>query len=206
MATSKLMKKTENFFTTLKQLGTSGKEGTTFLVKDKQGKEYAMKTFRKTKSPKTLEKEALLQIQASKKRVCPKVHSYDIKKKHIVMDKMDFHLTELIQRQKNSLTKIQQERILEIYQKLDEAKVFHNDSNINNYMVRRGRIYIIDFGFSKEITAALCKNLKTERPNYILMTIGFIMEAKRFFKNCPKIYDHILKSVSKENAKKYGLL
>ena len=89
---------------------------------------------------------------------------------------------------------------------LDEAKVFHNDSNINNYMVRRGRIYIIDFGFSKEITAALCKNLKTERPNYILMTIGFIMEAKRFFKNCPKIYDHILKSVSKENAKKYGLL
>src|SRR3989344_1213912 len=129
MATSKLMKKTENFFTTLKQLGTSGKEGTTFLVKDKQGKEYAMKTFRKTKSPRTLEKEALLQIQASKKNICPKVHYYDTEKKFIVMDKMEYHLLELIKKQNNSLTEVQQERLVEIYRKLDNANIFHNDAN-----------------------------------------------------------------------------
>jgi len=35
-------------YTIIKQIGNEGKEGKTFLVKDRKGNEYAMKTFKKT--------------------------------------------------------------------------------------------------------------------------------------------------------------
>ena len=159
------------------QLGDKGKEGTTYLVKDKSGREYAMKTFRREKSSATLKKEYLLQKNASKKGIAPRVYDYDTVSKYIVMERMDRHLYEDIKK-KGVLTKKNQERILEIFDKLDEAKVFHGDANILNYMIKGEDIYIIDFGFSKEITDELLKKLKTNRPNYHLMTIGLILKLK----------------------------
>jgi len=50
------------------QLGDKGKEGTTYLVTDTHGKEYAMKTFRKGKSSSRLYTEYSLQKKAGKNK------------------------------------------------------------------------------------------------------------------------------------------
>jgi predicted Ser/Thr protein kinase len=57
----------------IKQLGEKGKEGITYLVKTSKGKEYAMKTFKKSKSSSKLKKEAKLQEMASEYGVAPKI-------------------------------------------------------------------------------------------------------------------------------------
>ena len=45
----------------LEQLGNTGKEGVTYLVKTNGGRYFAMKTFKKTKSSERLKQEAELQ-------------------------------------------------------------------------------------------------------------------------------------------------
>jgi predicted Ser/Thr protein kinase len=192
-------------YTRYEQLGEKGKEGITYLVRDKHGKEYAMKTFRKEKSSKTLKMEYALQKKASKKNITPRVYDYDTVSKYIVMAKMDSHLYEQLEKDKGILQKKQQERILEIFKKLDEAGVFHGDANLLNYMLKDGEIYIIDFGFSKEITPKLMKKLGSDRPNYHLMTIGLILKLKEM--NMPeKSYKYLLKALPDQYKKKYGLI
>lgn len=164
-------------YTKCQQLGEKGKEGVTYLVKDKHSKEYAMKTFRKDKSSHTLKTEYSLQKKASKMGVTPRVYEYDTVSKYIVMDRMDSHLYDEIKK-KGYLTKRHQERILYIFDKLDQVGVFHGDANILNYMIKDNEVYIIDFGFSKEITPQLLKKLGTNRPNYHLMTIGLVLKLK----------------------------
>jgi tRNA A-37 threonylcarbamoyl transferase component Bud32 len=155
----------------IKQLGEPGKEGTTYLVRDVHGKDYAMKTFRKTKSSNRLRREANFQKIAYKAGISPKVYDYDIVSKYILMQKMDKHLYDVLKANGGVLLKYQQQRIIEIFQILDKIGIFHNDANISNYMLLGKQIYIIDFGFAKEI-----KN-KTN-PNMTLMLIGFILKLK----------------------------
>lgn len=185
----------------ISQLGTKGKEGTTYLVVDKHGKEYAMKTFKKTKSSATLYKEYSLQKKASKKGVAPKVYDYDTVGKWILMEKMDGHLiTDL---SKITLNKKEQERIVDIFKLLDDARVLQGDANILNLMTKGGEIYLIDYGFAKEITPELCKKLKTKHPNFSLMTIGFILKLKEHNSD-PKSYKYLLKHVPDSDKIKYG--
>lgn len=187
-----------------KQLGDKGKEGTTYLVTDSHGKEYAMKTFRKTKSSSRLHKEYSLQRKAAKAGVAPRVYDYDTVGKWILMEKMDKHLHEQIEGEKGVLHKKQQLRLLEIFKKLDEAGVFHNDANICNYMIKDGEIYLIDYGFSKEITTKLKKKLDTDRPNGRLMLIGLILKLKEM--SLPeKSYKYLIRQVDKEDRIKFGL-
>jgi serine/threonine protein kinase len=194
------------------QLGEKGKEGTTYLVTDmKNNKKYAMKTFRKAKSSSVLEREYEFQKKAHKCGISPKVYDYDTVSKYIVMEKMDSHLYDYILSKKGILKKEHQERIVEIFKKLDKIKVFHGDANILNYMIRKGgedsdklEIKIIDFGFSKEINDRLIKKLGTENPNYDLMTIGFVLKLREM-KVSEKSYKYLLKHISKENKEKYGL-
>lgn len=183
------------------RLGEKGKEGTTYLVTDKNNNFFAMKTFKKTKSSKKLKKEYLLQKKASKMGITPLVYDYDICEKWIVMEKMDKHLFESPE---TILTKKQQERIIEIFQKLDKAGVFHNDSNFLNYMIKNDKIYIIDFGYSKDITPNLIKELKTDSPNYRLMLIGLVLKLKEFnFKE--KTYKYLLKHINSNDRTLYKL-
>lgn len=189
-------------YTRHQQLGSKGKEGITYLVTDHHNRQYAMKTFRKGKSSATLQKEFALQKKASQKGVAPKVYDYDTVGKWIVMEKMDRHL---IHDMNNiNLSKAEQERIIEIFQQLDEAHVLQGDANIYNLMVKDDKIYLIDYGFAKEITPALCKKLKTTHPNYHLMTIGFVIKLKEL--SAPeKSYRYLLRHISEEDKQKYGL-
>jgi len=186
------------------QLGEKGKEGTTFLVTDKRGREYAMKTFRKGKSSNTLYREYSLQHKASKVGVAPRVYNYDTIGKWILMEKMDCHFYEIIEKAKGNITKKQQERLYEIFTKLDKAGVFHNDANICNYMLKNGQIYLIDYGFSKEITPKLKKTLQTETPNARLMLIGLVLKLKEM-KLPEKSYKYLIRYISDEDKEKFGL-
>lgn len=188
----------------IKQLGNRGKEGTTYLVRDLEGKEYAMKTFRKMKSSKTLKKECILQKMAAKFGVAPKVISYDTVSKYIVMERMDISLVDLMMKQKGNLLKYQQLQILEIFKKLDEARVFHNDSNITNYMLKDKKIYLIDYGMSREIDPILNKKLKTNKPNQDIMLLGFILKLKEM--KCPETsYKYLKPYISAEKIEKFSL-
>jgi tRNA A-37 threonylcarbamoyl transferase component Bud32 len=189
-------------YTRMEKLGEEGKEGTAYLVKDKNGKVYAMKTFRKTKASSRIVKEYTLQKKASQYGVAPRVYDYDTVGKWILMDKMDCHLYEKIQ--KGVLTKNEQERIIQIFKKLDQAGVFHNDANICNYMLKDDIIYLIDYGFAKDIDKALVKKLGTDKPNYKFMTIGLILKLKDMGLD-EKNYKYLLNHVSSEDVKKYNL-
>lgn len=187
-------------YTKVNRLGDKGKDGTTYLVVDKKGKEYAMKTFKKTKSSKNIEKEYKLLKKAYRAGVAPKPILCDTENKCIVMEKMDSHLYENIKR----LTSRQQKRIVEIFKALDKVKVFHNDANLYNYMIKDGEIYLIDYGMSKSINSKLLKKLETDTPNYRLMLLGFIIKM-RILGAPKKSYSYLLTHVNPEDMIKYNL-
>lgn len=182
------------------KIGNSGKEGITYLVK-KDGKEYAMKTFKNSKSAKNIIKESEFQNIASKVGISPKVYEVNNIDNYIVMDKMDKHLVDVIREQNGILTEMQQRQIINIFKKLDEIKIFHGDSNILNYMCKGQLIYMIDYGMSKYIDEKLIRKLGTDKPNYELMTIGFILKLKEL--KCS--YDYLIEHVSKDNINKYKI-
>ena len=189
----------------IKQLGNKGKEGITYLVKTKDGKEYAMKTFRKTKSSDRLKKEVELQKMASEFNISPKVIEIDTVSKYIVMEKMDQHLIDIMKKQDGTLTEIQQKQVIKIFKTLDKAKVFHGDCNILNYMYKKTKLYIIDFGMSQLINENMVKKLGIDTPNLTLMNLGFILKLKEL-KCPPSSYSYLITFVSDKDKSKYGLL
>lgn len=200
----KYKKKKIDKYTRLQQLGNKGKEGTTYLVKTRRGTEYAMKTFRKSKSSTKLVTEYKLQEIASKSGICPKVYDYDTVSKYIVMERMDKHLINVMEKQKGNLTKTQQLRILDIFKKLDALEIFHGDANPLNYMLKGKTIYIIDFGYSKECNPRLYKKLGTKTPNMTLMLLGFILKLKDM--RCPpSSYRYLTPHLSQSTRERFQI-
>jgi predicted Ser/Thr protein kinase len=191
-------------YTRIRQLGNKGKEGTTYLVRDVNDIEFAMKTFRKSKSSNTLKNEYTLQKIASKAGIAPRVVEYDSVSKYIVMEKMDVHLSDVMKKQEGNLLKWQQNQIIDIFKALDKVGVFHADSNILNYMMKDKKIYLIDFGFSKEITSRLCKKLGTDSPNMRMMTLGLVLKL-RDMKCPPSSWKYLKCHISKEECEKFQI-
>lgn len=205
-----LFKEYENYknkkkdkFTVHQQLGNKGKEGITYLVTKKDGTEWAMKTFKKTKSADRIYREAELQKKAAEFGVSPKVIDVDTVVNYIVMEKMDKHLLDVLKKQ-GGLKKTQQKQIINIFKKLDEANVFHADANLMNYMFLGRKLYIIDFGMAKEITNALIKKLGTNTPNLNIMTLGFILKLKEMQFSYDS-YDHLIKFLNEDQIKTFNL-
>lgn len=187
------------------QIG-KGKNATTFLATNHGGDQYAMKEFRKTKSSLTIKNEYELQKMAAKKGISPKLYDIhcDDKAKYIVMERMDEQLYDRIVKQRGVLTKKQQLRILEIFQILDGLKVFHNDANLSNFMIKNRKIYIIDFGLAKIIDKALINRLKTEHPNMKLMLLGVVLKLKEH--NVPSdSYVYLKTELSQHTTEKYKI-
>lgn len=186
------------------QLGEKGKEGTTYLVETSDGKQYAMKTFRKQKSSTNLRKEADLQKKAADEDAAPNVLDIDTVSKYIVMEKMDKHLVDVMKTQGGDIKESQQRQIISLYRKMDKAKVFHGDSNIMNYMIKKGKIYMIDFGMAKEVTGSLTRSLGTNTPNMHIMTLGIVLKLKEL--GCPpSSYSIFKKHLTDEQIIKFGL-
>ena len=161
-----------------------------------------MKTFRKQKSSEKLRQEAKLQQIASETGVSPRIIDVDTVSKYIIMEKMDKHLIDIIQKQEGSLSKAHQKQIINIYKNLDNARVFHGDANLLNYMFKGKQLYIIDFGMSKEITNELVRKLGTTTPNLHIMTLGLILKLKEM--NCPSSsYEYLAKFISDDQREKF---
>lgn len=191
-------------YTRIRQLGNKGKEGTTYLVVDNKNHEFAMKTFRKAKSSKTLKMEYTLQKNAASVGVSPRVVEYDSISKYIVMEKMDEHLIDVMKKNKGKLNRTQQYQILDIFEKLDSVGIFHADSNILNYMIKNKKIYIIDFGFSKEINEKLIKKLGTSTPNIRMMTLGLVLKLREL--NCPSSsWKYLKRRISEEEIEQFKI-
>ena len=186
------------------QLGDRGKEGVTYLVRSPGNSKYAMKTFKKRKSSNTLKLEADLQRQASTVGICPDIVDINMNDKYIVMHKMDKHLTEIMLEQEGDLTLQQQKDIVRIFKKLDSVKVFHGDSNILNYMYKGKKLYIIDFGMSKEINDKLIKKLGTSTPNIDIGLLGFILKLKEL-KTPTSSYSHLKTYISESECQRFDL-
>jgi len=198
-------KKHINKFEKIKKLGNNGKDGITYLVIEKKTeKYYAMKTFKKNKSGKKILDEYEMQKIASEFNIAPKVYEVDIVDNYIIMEKMDCHLLEKMTKRDGKLTKTEQKEIIRIFKTLDNAKIFHADVNILNYMYKKNKLYIIDFGMSKKIDSKLIKKLGTDKPNIKIMTLGFILKLKEL--GCKKVsYEYLLKYVSSSDILKYGI-
>ena len=120
------------------------------------------------------------------------------------MQKMDSHLLDHINKQKGHLTKTQQKRIVEIFTTLDECKVFHGDANMTNYMLKDKIIYIIDFGFAKEINTKFIQQLGTDKPNMNIMLLGFILKLKEMRCN-PSSYKYLIPYLSNSQKKQFNI-
>ena len=191
-------------YTRVKQLGEKGKEGTTVLVTTAKGNEYAMKTFRKQKSSTTLKKEAMLQKLVAATGAAPQVVEINTDSKYIVMERMDRHLMDVMKRQNGVMSLIQQKQIIGLYKKMDQAGVFHGDTNLLNYMYKGRKLYIIDFGMSKAITPDLVKKLGTSTPNISIMTLGLVLKLRDM--KCPlESWSYLRKYLSVEKCVKFNV-
>ena len=162
----------------MKQIGNTGSEGITysFMVGNL---ELAMKKF-KRKSPQLIEKEALFQSIAHIKNISPRV--FQINKDNIVMEKMDKNLIEHLRETNGQLSVELQQRILDIFDILDNIGIFHNDPNPCNFMFKNNKLYIIDFGYSKLIDDKLIKKYNKNKINKLFMILGFVLRIKELFK------------------------
>ena len=174
----------------LRSLGNKGREARTFLVYDNKNKrEYAQKQYRKNKSSTAIRREYEFQERAAKKGLSPRVIDCDTIAKTMTMEKMDYDLVDLIQKQKGKLTKKQQEEIIRLFEAMDDLRIFHADSNSLNLMyTKENELQIIDYGFAEEITPRLVKKYGTERPNSLYLTMGLISQLGRIFHDSKFVY------------------
>ncbi len=166
-------------YTRISQLGEKGKEGTVYLVRDSAGHEYALKQFAKTKSERTLEKEAALLGKAAEFGIAPKLVKYDTAESYIVMEKLEKSLFDVMKESNGKLSKALQREMVNIFKVLDRIQIFHADPSPLNFMLdASGKLRIIDFGFAKHIDAKLQKEHGTTDVNMKFMPIGFILKMK----------------------------
>lgn len=148
------------------QLGVAGKDGVTYKV-EINGKNYAIKTFKKNKSTKKIEWEVEYQRLAADAGISPKVLNVNLKKKYIVMELMNELLIDYMKRK--GLKKLEKEiqfQLVACMEILDNIGILHNDGNIRNIMLdNNNEIKIIDFGFSKLIKKAHKRIRSVKSPN-----------------------------------------
>ena len=163
--------------------GVQGKEGLTKLYTI-DGIEYAIKLFKKRKSADKLKTEFDLQNEAAQVGVAPEAYYFDPKQKFIVMRKLKSTILEALdEREPRRLSREEEDRVIDIFHKLDEAGIMQNDGNPRNLMLDfDNKIYVIDFGFAKRVTAASRKKWG-EHPNTPTSLWMFSSQLNKH--NCP---------------------
>ena len=186
--------------------GKKGKEGTTFVARGKSGKEYAIKLFKATKSSAKIQREADFQALAAVHGISPRVMAVNTTQKYIVMEKLEETIVDFMKRkyptqgEPRPLTNEQQDRIIEICEKLDEAKVVQNDGNPLNLMLdTNGTLMVIDFGFAKKIDKKVVKKRGSE-PNINLTLWHFHRQLRHYKIMGPKLSERVDTYMRRFNA------
>ena len=159
------------------QLGDPGKDAVTWQVNTGGSKKLALKQFKKRKSVKKIRKEVELQTLASDAGIAPVIHYVDYEKRYIVMDKLDKHLVDV--GSDMFISNDSQRQLVNLYKKLDDIGIYHGDPNPLNYMFKRKKLYVIDFGMSSAIDSKLKKKLASETPNADIMALSMVLKLKK---------------------------
>ena len=116
------------------------------MATGKSGAEYAIKLFKSSKSSSKLQGEAAFQRLASAQGISPRVMAVNTTHKYIIMEKLEETIVDYMKRThptegvKKPLSVAHQQRIIEICEKLDDAKVVQNDGNpLNLMMTKEGK-------------------------------------------------------------------
>ena len=175
--------------------GKKGKEGTTF-----RAGQYAVKLFQSTKASSKVKTEADLQSMAAAKGVAPVVHYVSTTQKFIVMDALSQTIVDKGKREK--WTKLPEAYAAQLYalcKRLDAAGVVQNDGNPLNLMLDgNGRVYIIDYGFAKKITAAV-KKKRGSQPN-VNLTLWHFSRQMRHYRFENNLTERIVNKYMKDNS------
>ena len=189
-------KTSDGKFSILQQLGQTGKEGTTFLVKNRKGDEYAMKTFPKQKSTNNIQKEASYQKHVATFGLAPKIKDVSETERYIIMDRLDRNLFDIVKKHNGNIPDAIQKKIVNIICKMDETGVFHGDPNPANFMLKGNDMYMIDYGFARDIDEKLMKRYDTNTPNKKFMILGLILKLKEIYReHNPNIEYKVLSKV-----------
>lgn len=146
-----------------KQLGETGKEGTTMLATHTPtGEKHAVKLFKPNKSVAMILKEVAMQREAAAAGISPAIMPtlpVDGSHRLFAMQVMGRTLLQILHDQGGVLSRDQYKGIEKAYGKLDEIGYYHNDGNVSRNIMEdgKGQMYLIDFGMSKPITASLIK-------------------------------------------------
>lgn len=175
--------------------GKKGKEGTTF-----RAGQYAVKLFKTTKSGKKISEEAEKQSMAAAFGVSPAVHYVSTTEKFIIMDALKETIVEKGKREEwTRLPEVYAAQLYALCKRLDAAGVVQNDGNPLNLMLDgNGRVYIIDYGFAKKITAAV-KKKRGSQPNVNLTLWHFSRQLRHYrFEN--DLTERIVNKYMKDNS------
>ncbi len=194
----KQVEEKKNRYTRISQLGAKGKEGTVFLVANRTGAQYAMKTFASTKSDRNLEKEAVLLGKAAEFHISPPLIEYDLHDNFIVMEKLEGNLFDYLRDHKGKMPTRMQKEMIDIFKTLDRIQIFHADPNPLNFMFdAKGKLKIIDFGFAKAIDDKLAREHDTREVNMRFMPLGFLLKMRDLVP--PTNFPYLLKHVAEED-------
>ena len=184
------------------QIGNKGKEGVCYIV-NYNGRKRVMKQFKKNKSSKNILLEYQLQKKASKYGISPRVYHVDIDNNCIIMEKMDQNLFEILRQNNGELSENLQNYIVYLINKLDQIGIFHGDPNPSNFMIKDKKLYIIDYGFGRNIDQKLINKHNTKHINRKFMILGLLLQLKQLFNRTD--YHILKKHISNENIKKFKL-
>lgn len=125
-----------------------GGQGATALVRHK-GKLFVAKQFPPKLSPKSIQREVDFGRIASENGFGPRIHYVNLRRHMFIMDAMEETLCDLWIRQGRKLTKPQLDDLYNLIDRSRKAGIVHNDTKCLNIMMKKGKMYFIDFGFTK---------------------------------------------------------
>tara|TARA_B110000285_G_scaffold235155_1_gene315215 strand:- start:12122 stop:12781 length:660 start_codon:yes stop_codon:yes gene_type:complete len=184
------------------QLGLNGKEGITYQAKTtkkfkgdvlgldvsmRKGSVVAVKTFKPKKSTAKIMREATFQQACAQTGASPQVLGVNLEEKYIVMQKLD-SLPVDTYREKDLPDDLQY-KLCALMVRMDTAGVLHSDMNPRNVMLdKKGRPWIIDFGFGKKIDNKV-KKKHGDQPNISVTLWGLVRGFERSKVGCQIMRD-----------------
>ena len=142
-----------------------------------------MKVFPKQKSINTLLKEVEHQREAARHGIAPEIKEINQEGKYIVMEKLDKNLFDIVKKNNGEIPDTIQRKIVNVIKQMDETGVFHGDPNPANFMMKGTSMYMIDYGFARDIDDKLMKKYETKTPNKKFMILGLILKLKEIYRD-----------------------
>lgn len=165
-------------FEIIRQLGEDGAQGVVSLVEFPNGLRAAMKQFKSKKSTTRIQQEADFQRKAAEAGIAPEVMHVDLDKKRIFSEVMGARVIDVVP---PTASERLSDDLHHIMRTLDRIGILHNDGNVRNLMLDQDdNLQIIDFGLSKQITAAVRKKWDDE-PN-IKVTLRLLRSGLKKYK------------------------